>query len=669
MRTTTKRGLGRTATLNGHENGNGRAVLPPAALQPMRRYRQPPPPPRSRLKTAGKVFGWLLLVLLVVVSGLAGGLYLYVHETVDALGAHSTGAIKTSKDKNLRPIASPTQPATALIIGYDTRQGADAKLGQQSRSDTIMLVRADPTNKTLSLFSFPRDLVVSLYCNGSNVPYAADPQDRINAAWAHCGEEGTLDTVAHLTNIPISYVITVDFHGFKLLVNKLHGVYMDVDHRYYIPPNSGTSAIDLEPGYQKLDGGDALAFVRFRHTDSDLYRNARQQLFIDALKNRLASGFSLTDIPGLIGAIKGSVEIAQPGGGAPSLSVIQSYVGLGYHLPPGHLFRVNIQNTTFCGYLNAEVCTTPADVQAAVNSFLHPDVTVSTRANDQALGVKPKTRKPKTVKPSAITTLVLNGTNITGLAGNTSYELAKAGFHTVQLPPTQYANAPSSDYYGNVVYYDSVQANAKSAARTLAQAMGPHTATAPLSPEIAPLAQQAGNPLTVVVVGSAFGGTVTNPAANVQPTPPPTPAQVYSTDTSSTIRAANVHMPFTIMAPRVLASGSTWTTMEPIRGFKPVPGQPGTKELALTFVTAAGNVYYQVVETNWLTAPILRGSTGTLHDRKSGRTFQLFTTSGNIHMIAFRKGNATYWVFNTLRDELTNATMVALARGLQPLGK
>ena len=98
-----------------------------------------------------------------------------------------------------------------------------------------------------------------------------------------------------------------------------------------------------------------------------------------------------------------------------------------------------------------------------------------------------------------------------GLARDTSYKLAVAGFHTQQLPSTVYANAPSQAEYSNTVYFDTVQPNAKQAARQLAVAMGPHTNVAPLPPEIAPLAQQAGNPLTVVVVGTAFGGEVVNP--------------------------------------------------------------------------------------------------------------------------------------------------------------
>ena len=77
----------------------------------------------------------------------------------------------------------------------------------------------------------------------------------------------------HLTNLKINYLITVNFHGFKEVVDKLGGVWMDVDRRYY-NRNTGSAYdnyanIDLQPGYQKLTGGQALDFVRFRHTDDD----------------------------------------------------------------------------------------------------------------------------------------------------------------------------------------------------------------------------------------------------------------------------------------------------------------------------------------------------------------------------------------------------------------
>ena len=76
---------------------------------------------------------------------------------------------------------------------------------------------------------------------------------------------------------------------------------------------------------------------------------------------------------------------------------------------------------------------------------MHPDVTLPTRANDSALGIKPKPPKQPAIKPAQITTLVLNGTTIVGLARDTSYKLAQAGFHTVQLPASRHGRHTDAD--------------------------------------------------------------------------------------------------------------------------------------------------------------------------------------------------------------------------------
>ena len=662
MRTTLKRGMGRAAAVNG--NGYGRAVLPPPVVEPMRRYSQPPPPPRSTRSTAGKIFGWILLALVIVVSGLAGGLYLYAHETLNAIAPRSAAVKKSQKD--LASVPAPSEAAVALVIGYDARAGSDGFGLADSRSDTIMLIRADPQTNTLSLLSFPRDLQVPIYCD----PTTAIKTDRINSAWSSCGANGnargTLDTVEKLTGIPVNYLITVNFHGFKLLVNKMHGVYMQIDHRYINTQSgpNGFATIDLEPGYQKLDGQQALDFVRFRHTDSDLYRLARQQLFLEALKDRLASSMSLTSIPPIIGALKHNIEIARGGGGAPGFTEIESYAGLASKLGGGHLFRVQIPNLVDCGFLNAQVCSTTSDIQTAVTSFMHPDVSLPSRANAVALGRKPHEAAQPKLQRAQITALVLNGTTVTGLARDTSYKLGLQGFHTVQLPPPTRADAPTSTFTDNYVYYDAVQSNAKEAARQVAIAFGPHTVTAPLPPEIAPIALQAGNPLVVAVVGSAFGGQLVDPQATVVATPVhQTPSVRIDPGLSQTaIRDIRSKLSFRPMVPTAVESHSQFTSLDPVRAYKPIVGHTA---LCLTYVTGAGNVYWQIMETDWTDAPVIRHPTGKV--TIAGRKFDLYTVGGNIHMIVLRQGNASYWVVNTLRDELSNETMLAIAKHLQPL--
>ena len=657
MRTTLKRGMGRAAAVN----GNGRAVLPPGVFEPMRRYRQPPPPPRSTRRLAARVFGWILLVILVIAAGLAGGLYLYGHETLNALAPKSKALISTEKD--LQGVPSPSFPATALVIGYDARAGSEGFDASASRSDTVMLVRADPQLKTLSLLSFPRDLVVPIYCN----PTTPTTTDRINTAWTICGPRGTLDTVEKLTGITVNYLITVNFHGFKLLVNKLQGVYADVDRRYLNTQGGpgGFATINLQPGYQKLDGQQALDFVRYRHTDSDLYRVARQQLFIESLKDRLASGFSPLEIPKIIGAMKGSLQVVRAGGGAPGIREVEAYAGLGYHLPPSHLFRVTIQNLQDYGAFGAELTASSADVQASVDQFQHPDVTLAARADAVALGRKPKTPKQtKHLDPSQITTLVLNGTTIAGLARDTSYKLAVAGYHTVQLPQSILADAPSQTYYTTNVYYDAVQPNAKQAATQLKVVFGPHTIIEPMPTAIGAISQEAGNPLTVVTVGSSFGGELVNPVAHVVETPVHTAPAVRTSPTTTLYSLQQVvkQVPFKLMLPTVIQNYSRLTSFTPVRVFTVAPHK---HEVAITYV--AGNLYWQVIETNWTDAPILRHKTGRY--KIAGRSYDLFTTGGNIHMIVLHQGDTSYWVINTLRDELSNETMLAIAKGLQPLPK
>jgi LCP family protein required for cell wall assembly len=178
------------------------------------------------------------------------------------------------------PIPKPGGPRTLLVLGSDHRskKSIDAKLGQKPLSDTIVLVRLDPKRKRVAVLSLPRDLAVSIPGVGDGI--------KINQAYENGGPQKTLETVKHLfqsatgTDFPVNSVIDVDFNGFRRAVDYVHGVYVDVDRHYNNPQGTGFAAIDVPAGYQRLKGQDALAYVRYRHTDSDLFRNARQQDFL-----------------------------------------------------------------------------------------------------------------------------------------------------------------------------------------------------------------------------------------------------------------------------------------------------------------------------------------------------------------------------------------------------
>ncbi len=349
------------------------------------------------------------------------------------------------------------------------------------------------------------------------------------------------------------------------------------------------------------------------------------------------------------------------------MSEIQSYAGLAYGLPPGHLFRNAIDPSLLLPYgtTAAELTTSQSVIDDVVNKFLHPDVTQPKRANAAALGQKAKPVKQQALKPAQVSTLVLNGTaTVPGLAANTTYLLTQQGYATKTLPPSVPANAPSQTYT-TWVYYDPVQPNAKQAARELKPLFGANTKVAPLTPAVIPYAQQAGNPLTVIVVGTSFDGKLAPPPAQA-PVQEHQQADVQTASSyiASDVAAVRSKVPFKILVPTQIAAGSQLSSEEGVRAYKPAPGQHG---LVLTFVNGSGIAYWQIEETTWGQAPILAHPTG--HFRHGGREFDLYTVGGHVHMVVLHVGKESYWVVNTLLDELSNETMIAIAESLQPLPK
>jgi polyisoprenyl-teichoic acid--peptidoglycan teichoic acid transferase len=175
-------------------------------------------------------------------------------------------------------IPNPGEPQTILIIGSDHR--AADKSFQSANTDTMMLIRLNGASQTINVMSIPRDLQVRIPGGG---------QVKLNAAYSIGGPNLLIKTIRAnvFPALHVNHIIDVNFGSFEKLVNAIGCVYSDVDHRYYNNTAlTNYSSINIQPGYQKLCGANALAFVRFRHTDSDLVRNARQQDFIRWAKDQ-----------------------------------------------------------------------------------------------------------------------------------------------------------------------------------------------------------------------------------------------------------------------------------------------------------------------------------------------------------------------------------------------
>jgi len=640
MKTTLKRGMGRGATVN----GNGRPVYPPGVHTPMRRYRQPEPPRRSPWQMVRTVVLWVVLASVVVAGGAAGAAYLKTHQFLQAIAPKTKADRAAAKRLDL---AIPGQPTVALVIGTDRRKGKEAEL--TGRSDTLILVRADPGTNSLSMLSFPRDLIATIKCPGR-----PDGRDRINAAFSECGTVGAVETVRALTGLPINYFVTVNFRGFTDLVNKLGGVWLDVDHRYLCDANTcpGVSKISLLPGYQRVNATNALAYVRFRHFDSDLYRNARQQLFLKAMKSQISSQLDLDTVLKIMSAVEKNVVVGRGGGKALDPSTLKDYLYFAHGLPAGHVFQSKIEGLTGTNELSAS----PENIAVAVRDFVQPDVSAPEKARDVTLGIKRRSLAPP---PRNISTTVLNGNGVAGSAANAAYELAQRGYKIV-LPPTgQPQNAPNFQYFRTTVYYDTAQPRSKASAAKLANLFG----DAGIKPLPANFITLANGAMATIVVGQNFHGTIAPAPVDKTPTKQPARVTPNAALTRSLLMQVRKRLRFRLQVPRLVESSSRLEFDAPIRVYNISKGH---RAVRLTF-RIGSNEYWGIQETNWNEAPAL-ADPSFVHKIK-GREYALYYSGAHLHMVVLRKDGATYWVVNSILDELSNETMLAIARGLAPLPK
>src|SRR5256886_5311987 len=428
MKTTLKRGMGRGATVN----GNGRAVYPPGVHTPMKRYRQPEPRRRNAWQVVRAVVLWVVVAAIIVASGVAGAAYLKTHEFLNAIAPKTKADRAAAKRLDL---AIPGQPTVALVIGTDRRKGKQAEL--TGRSDTLILVRADPGTNSLSMLSFPRDLIATIKCPGH-----PDTRDRINAAFSFCGALGSVETVRALTGLPINYFITVNFRGFTQLVNNLGGVWLDIDHRYLCDATNcpGVSKINLLPGYQRVNASNALAYVRFRHFDSDLYRNARQQLFLKAMKQQISSQLDLNTVFKIMNAVEKNVVVGRGGGQALDPKTLKDYLYFAHGLPGGPGFPSKIGGLDGTNQLSP----TPRGIATAQPDFVQPDVNAPAKARDVTLGIKRRSVGPR---PRDTSTTVLNGNVVARSRAKAAHGLGHGGNTTISPTTWKTPNAPKFQYF------------------------------------------------------------------------------------------------------------------------------------------------------------------------------------------------------------------------------
>lgn len=153
--------------------------------------------------------------------------------------------------------------------------GTDQRADEASRSDTIMYAALRPVDRKIEMVSIPRDSLVEIPGVG---------EDKINASLAYGGVELLQETVENLVDNPVDHTVLINFESFADIIDAMGGIRINVEEDMYLPEEG----IDLKAGEQKLDGHDALAFVRWRGDGTgDIGRMERQSEFMQALSEKV----------------------------------------------------------------------------------------------------------------------------------------------------------------------------------------------------------------------------------------------------------------------------------------------------------------------------------------------------------------------------------------------
>ena len=229
---------------------------------------------RRWVRTAGRI---LLIGSLLVGAGIVGGA-LWFDKTL-----HREPVLT---DYANRPAAG--RGTNWLIVGSDSRQGLTAEQQQDlatggdignGRTDTILLVHVPSfgSSTPTTMVSIPRD---------SYVPIPGHGKDKINSAFAMGGATLLTQTVEQTTGLRLNHFAEIGFSGFAALVDALGGVTVCPT----APINDPLAGINLPAECQKLQGRNALGYVRSRDTPrADLDRMVNQRQFMKALLHRASS--------------------------------------------------------------------------------------------------------------------------------------------------------------------------------------------------------------------------------------------------------------------------------------------------------------------------------------------------------------------------------------------
>ncbi|GGG10424.1 LCP family protein [Paenibacillus abyssi] len=254
-----------------------------------------------------------ILIVLLAVAGYLGYLVLKTKDTFQMIG--NENAVEVPEEQSAK-----NKPVTVLLLGMDSRAN-----GGGLNTDVIKIAALNPNSKTSTIVSVPRDSKIELdgyRSHKANAYYAIFYSQAIgekmskDEANAHARRE-TREMFSQYFGIPIDYTVVVNFNALTDTVNALGGIDVNVDmDMRYVDSADGTD-INLKAGQQKLDGKNALDYVRYRKSkpgegqtkeSSDFERNKRQTQVIGAIVDKMTSLGGVTRMGNVIDAVGANMK-------------------------------------------------------------------------------------------------------------------------------------------------------------------------------------------------------------------------------------------------------------------------------------------------------------------------------------------------------------------------
>lgn len=229
------------------------------------------PPKRAKkrkINKAGAIFAAIVAIILVIALVAVG----MVNQT---LGRINYDQKVENKYVNSAELKHDDAVKNILLLGVDARANQDK---ESSRADSMMLISVDTKNKCIKTVSFLRDTWVYIPCR--------DKKQRLNAACTYGGYSGVVDTIEYNFGVDIDGYVVTDFEMFKVLVDSIGGVEVEVTEKEAKEVTSHPKRygnVKLKAGKYKLTGEQALAYCRIRKIDTDFMRAKRQRTVIQSI--------------------------------------------------------------------------------------------------------------------------------------------------------------------------------------------------------------------------------------------------------------------------------------------------------------------------------------------------------------------------------------------------